>query len=416
MLNVKQQQALEAVYEGKNILLTGPAGTGKSFTIKYILDFLQKEKKNYAITATTGTASVLVEGQTLNSFMGIGLGNGTADYNIKKIKRNMKTFECLAQLEVLIIDEISMLNAELFDKIGEIFARIKSFYNKNPDILKKTFGGLQLILVGDFCQLAPVNGMYCFLSKSWDSLDIKVILLDELIRQGGDILFQKILQIVRKGKCTDNIMKVLNSLKATQFDKDIKPTILYPLNENVDKINNEEIAKLKMNGNDYKMYKARNCNSNKNASLFDVELTLGAQAIIIRNIDISKGIVNGKRCIIKYLGEDYIIVNDVNNNSFKIEYFKDVDDKSYDIISKCYNSYVLHMPVRICYALSIHKSQGMTIDALELDLGKNIFTAGQAYTALSRAKSLRSIRIIDIDKGSFQLNPYVKKFYANIIG
>jgi len=417
MLNVKQQYATDEVLKGQNILLTGPAGTGKSYTIEYIINSLKNNNKNYGMTATTGTAAVLIEGQTLHSFMKIGLGNGSIIDNIKKIKRHHGTFKCLAELEVLIIDEVSMLDAELFDKVSDIFAYIKSSHFNDKELQKKPFGGLQIILVGDFCQLAPVNGLYCFLSKTWDKLSIKTIVLEEIIRQEGDLLFIKLLQIVRKGRCTDNILNVLSKLKNTQFHTDIIPTRLYPINIDVDKINNIEIAKLKSKGNQSKLYKAI-CieNNNKSSSVLDVELTYGSQVIINRNIDISNGLVNGKRGVITYLGEDHVIIRDVNNNAFKIEYYKDINENSYDISRKCYTSYVSHIPVKVCYAMSIHKSQGMTIDALELDLGENIFTAGQAYTALSRAKSLNSIKIINVVKESFKINPYVKKFYSNILG
>lgn len=416
MLNKKQQNAIDEVINGKNILLTGPAGTGKSFTIQYILDTLKQNNKNYAMTATTGTAAVLIEGQTLHSFMKIGLGNGSLIDNIRRIKRYPNTFKSIGALEVLIIDEVSMLDAELFDKISDIFASVKAHHFNNKDLLLKPFGGLQLILVGDFCQLAPINGLYCFLSKSWDKLQIKTIMLDEIIRQNGDQLFIKLLQIVRKGKCTDNIITVLNKLKNTEFHQDIRPTRLYPMNVDVDKINNEEVLKLKNSGNRYKLYKAKYSSDNSiSASLFDVELICGAQVIITRNIDVSKGIVNGKRGVITYLGEENVTIQDVENNTFQIDYYKDVNEKSYNDVRKCYTSFISHMPIKICYALSIHKAQGMTIDALELDLGKNIFTSGQAYTALSRAKSLNSIKIIDVTKESFKINPYVKKFYSNII-
>jgi ATP-dependent DNA helicase PIF1 len=415
-LNKKQQEACEAVAEGKNILLTGPAGTGKSYAIKHIIEGLKENNKKYAMTATTGTAAVLIGGQTLHSFLGIGLGKGELIDNIKRIRKNPNTYKTLAELDVLIIDEVSMLDAELFDKIAEILSTIKAGTLKIPELRLVPFGGIQVILIGDFCQLAPVQGNHCFLSKSWDALEIKVVMLEEIIRQGQDILFQKMLQIIRKGKCTDNIIKVLERLKDTEFPDDIKPTKLYPVNVDVERINKQEIAKLKAEGNEFKTYKAKASSDNiKNAASFDIELTMGSQIIIIRNIDVATGLVNGKRGVITHLGDDYIIIKDVANEAFKIEYFKDSDEKSFDPVKKCCTAFICHMPVRTCYALSIHKSQGMTIDALELDLGKNIFAAGQAYTALTRAKTLQSIKIINVDKDSFKINGYVKKFYAGIV-
>jgi len=405
VLNEKQQEAVDSVMSGDNILLTGSAGTGKSFTVKYIIDVLKTNKKKYALTAPTGTAAIIIGGMTIHSFMGIGLGKDKTQDIVKKIYKNKIIYNNLVNLEVLIIDEISMLDNELFEKISSIFAIIHSSYKKDCNLLDIPFGGIQLIFIGDFCQLAPVSGLYCFLSLLWDKLNIRTILLDKLIRQSDDLLFQQILQITRKGKCTDNILKVLNSLKDTKFSEDIIPTKLFPLNIDVDKINNIELEKMKQTGNKSYNYIATASNDNlKKAKKYDIELIEMSQVIITRNINFYNGLVNGTRGVIIELREDSVIMKDVSGNVHIITYYKDICDNSA-------SSYISHMPINISYALTIHKAQGMTIDALELDLGKNIFTDGQAYTALSRARNLQSIKIINVDKDSFNMNPYVKKFY-----
>jgi ATP-dependent DNA helicase PIF1 len=408
LLNTKQREAVDAVLNGRNILITGPGGTGKSFTIKYITELLSENNKYYGLTATTGTASVLIGGQTINSYLGIGLGNGKVSDIVKNIITNKNIRERIIKLDVLIIDEISMLEDTLFEKISVILSTIRGQLI-DKKLAEKPFGGIQMIFVGDFCQLAPVKGLYCFLSKIWEKLEVDIIVLEELVRQTGDQLFQKILGIVRKGKCTDNIITVLEKLKDTQFSDNIIPTKLYPVNIDVDKINNIEVGKLKDRGYKSSLYKATCSKGNEKVALnYDIELTENAQIIITRNIDISQGLVNGTRGIIKHLGSDYVVIEDVNNNVHNINYYKDIINKK--------TSYIMHMPIRTSYALSIHKSQGMTIDAVELDLGANIFAHGQTYTALSRAKSLNSIKIISVDKNSFKINPYVKKFYTTILG
>ena len=402
LLNEEQNNALKCVMDGHSILLTGSAGTGKSYTIKYIIEYLNNANKKYAITASTGTAAVIIGGQTLHSFLGLGLGTGSVKEILNNILKNKKKYESILNLDVLIIDEISMIDKELFEKISIILSIIKSN--------DKFFGNIQLILVGDFCHLAPVKGKYCFLADIWNKMNIKIVLLEKLIRHNEDLLFQQMLKILRKGKCTDNIIKVLNKLKDTKFENGIIPTKLYPINVNVDKINNIEIEKLKAEGNISKTYRAvTSCDKEKEGEKFTIELTLNAQIIVIRNINVEDSLVNGTRGIIKHLGEDFVIINDVKGNIHKIKYFTD----TFNNVISSKSSYIIHMPIRICYALSIHKSQGMTIDALELDLGSNIFTCGQSYTALSRAKKLSSIKIIDIDKDSFRTNIDVKKFYKN---
>jgi len=411
LLNNKQQFAVDQTINGENILITGPAGTGKSYTIKYIIDLLKENNKNIGLTATTGTAAFIIGGQTLHSFMGLGLCDGSLADIFINIKKNKSIYKKLAELDVLIIDEVSMLDSVLFDKISDIFSYIKSYSLNDQELLHKPFGGVQIILIGDFCQLAPVNGFYCFLSKMWKQANIKTVLLEELVRQNDDVLFQKILQIIRKGKCTDNILKVLNALKDTQFDNEIIPTKLYPKNVNVDKINEIEINKLKEAGNKTYNYKAEAFPDNlKNINKYDIELVENSQVIVTRNIDISIGIVNGTRGVVKELHPNQVIIKDIEGNVHIILYYKDIIEKK----GKSAKSYISHMPLKVSYALSIHKSQGMTIDALEIDLGENIFTCGQAYTALSRAKSLQSIKIIDVSKESFKTNLYVKEFYNNM--
>jgi ATP-dependent DNA helicase PIF1 len=400
LLNKEQKYAVECVMNGNNILLTGSAGTGKSYTIKYIMEYLRNNDKKYAITAMTGTAAIIVGGQTLHSLLGLGLGTGTTKEIFSNLLKNKKKFENILKIDTLIIDEVSMLDKDLFEKISELLCMIRM-----TDV---HFGNIQLILIGDFCQLAPVKGQYCFLSELWNKINIKVILLEKLIRQSDDLLFQNILRIVRKGKCTDNIINVLNKLRDTKFENGIIPTKLYPTNVNVDKINIIEIEKLKSQGYISKTYFATaSIDMEKERDKYMIELTLNSQIIIIRNINIENSLVNGTRGIIKHLDDDFIIICDVEGNIHKINYYT-------DIFNNNNKSFINHMPVRICYALSIHKSQGMTIDALELDLGPNIFTCGQSYTALSRAKNLSSIKIIDVDKNSFKTNIYVKEFYKNI--
>lgn len=408
LLNVKQRYAVDSILEGKNVLLTGPAGTGKSYTIKYIVEVLQKKGKKVALTAPTGTAAIIIGGQTIHSYMGLGLGTGSVKEIMIKISYNKTIYQNIADLDILIIDEISMVDDELLEKMSAIFSLIKSKKYGDLNLLDKPFGNIQVIFIGDFCQLAPVKGTYCFQSKIWELMEIKVIVLEELIRQSDDLLFQKILQIVRKGKCTDNILSVLNTLKDTVFDNDIIPTKLYPINVDVDKINNIEIKKLKADGNKSMLYKAMASEDNiKNANKFDIELTENSQVIIIRNIDFDEGLVNGTRGVIKHLDAEIVIISDIGGKIHRIPYYRDTYNNKY-------SSHITHMPIRTCYALSIHKSQGMTIDALELDLGPNIFACGQSYTALSRAKNMRSIKILDVSKDSFRTNANVKKFYKNM--
>jgi len=398
-MNDKQFEALNVVKSGKNLFLTGSAGTGKSFTLKAIIDYLNKKNIKIGVTALTGCAAVLIDGQTIHSFLYLGISRNLDDIykNICKFKGSLLK---LKYLQTLIIDEISMMDDELFILINRLFMRIK-----NNDLF---FGGIQLILVGDFHQLPPINGDFCFSSYLWNELDITTVILTELIRQKDDDKLQLILEEIRNGKPSDETIEILENLKNTQFkNKEIKPTRLFPINVNVDKINNCEFKKLlKKNGGEIVEYKAFSSKGEKTDN-YDVSLTIGAQIMVIRNISLENKLFNGTRGIIVDLLEKSVIIKDIHDNTHIIEYYTDTNQNDK-------NRYISFIPLKLAYAMSIHKSQGASIDFLELDLGEDIFIAGQLYTALSRATTISNIRIINISKNSFIQNEKVKKFYGSI--
>jgi ATP-dependent DNA helicase PIF1 len=440
MLNNLQLEALNVVKNGDSIFLTGPPGVGKSYTLIEIVKYLQNSKYKIGITALTGCAAILIKGQTLHSFLGIGLGKESVEKLVEKIKKSRKRFTILDNLDTLIIDEISMMNKELFEKISEILSKIRK--------INKPFGGIRLILIGDFCQLSPISGDYCFKSKIWEKIGMKKIELKESVRQSGDLEFQKILEEFRIGRITSSTYKRLLTLEKTIFDNNIIPTKLYSLNNNVDEINknnfkilyckrncldllnfdinsikiincypaiDEELNKLisniniidnlDENGLEY-IYKYNIHSTDKtiNPDEYIVKLIKGSQVMITRNIDIDFGLVNGTRCIVEKLAKSYIIVSDIKKKFHRISYYND------DNINDC--TYTKFLPIRLAYACSIHKSQGSTLDAIEIDGSKNIFAAGQLYTGLSRAKSLNNIKLVNLNKDAFIINNEVINFYS----
>lgn len=398
-MNEKQLEALNVVKSGKNLFLTGSAGTGKSFTLKEIINHLKFKDISFGVTALTGCAAVLINGQTIHSFLYLGISR-----NLEEIYKNLCKFKGslikLQKLQSLIIDEISMMDEELFNLINNLLMKIKN--NDFP------FGGIQMILVGDFYQLPPINGDYCFISESWNKLSLSTVILTELIRQKDDNKLQLILEEIRNGKPTKETIETLKELKETVFlNKEIKPTRLYPINVNVDKININEFKKLlKKNNDDVIEYKAFSNKGDKTDS-YDITLTIGAQIMVIRNISIENKLFNGTRGIVVDLDKTSVIIKDINNDIHKIEYYTDINqnDKT---------RHISFMPLKLAYAMSIHKSQGASIDFLEIDLGDDIFISGQLYTALSRATNINNIKILNISKNSFILNKKVKNFYESI--
>jgi ATP-dependent DNA helicase PIF1 len=406
-LNFEQQKALETFKKGENLFLTGPAGTGKSVTLSKIIEFCESKMIRYGVTATTGTAAFLIGGKTLHSYLGIGLGKDSAKEIYEYVRYRLKyTADKLREITVLIIDEISMLEEELFVKISKYLSMIR----RDP----KPFGGLQVVLTGDFCQLEPINGEFCFKNDEWARLCLECVYLHKLVRQDGDLEFQNMLSKLRYGKCSEKIYQKLLTLKNTEFGE-VKPTMLYPKNANVDVINKREYDKLIESGSkklEYKIkcsYLAKNKEKTlkwiKSLDIPDsIELCIGAQVVVLANLNQDAGIVNGTRGVIIDLKPTSVIIKRVDNSIYQIEYFKTTNTEDQNLT-------VSFMPLKLAYALTIHRSQGATLDAIEIDIGTNIFAAGQAYTALSRAKDLKSIKIKAVAKNSFIVRPEVIEMY-----
>jgi ATP-dependent DNA helicase PIF1 len=431
MLNQDQQRALQAVKDNCNIFLTGSPGTGKSYVLKCIIEWLKTSNKRFAVTSSTGCSAILINGQTIHSYLGIGIGNRLLDNIITSLKKNRTKYKTISELQVLILDEISMIDNSTLEKISQIFQRVKG------DMMRP-FAGIQIIFVGDFCQLSPVQGHYCFTSDVWKAIDPVCIQLTELIRQKDDKDFQQILQEVRFGKCSSKSMKKLSELQNTIFEG-IVPTKLYPLNSDVQTINMIEFNRLYSRNNKAKAASARiiDCypvsadtidmeylmsdtydadkdifryhpvtnDKTKTADEYVVDLFKGLQVMVTRNINIENGLINGTIGIITSLTTSSVAIN-VNDNIHIIYFHKDINENN--------NTYVKFMPIKLAYALSIHKSQGATLDAIEIDGSSNIFAAGQLYTALSRARCLSSIRLLNLDRESFICNKVVKDFYENM--
>lgn len=404
-MNPKQKEAFMKVVNGESIFLTGPAGTGKSFTLQQIIKWARHSKKELGITASTGLAAYLIKGRTIHSFLGIGLGTKSAQALAEHVKRKSpSTYNKLKNMDILLLDEISMIEDELLDKISEFLSIIRG----NP----MPFGGVQVVLSGDFCQLPPVSGNYCFLSNIWKKADIQTVVLEELVRQDKDTRFQEILRELRWGLCTKDTLALLKSMKAKEFSNGVIPTKLYSVNVDVDKINKREFDELVEKGAMVKHYKTKYSTHPsaeswaKSLKIPDqVDLCIGAQVLVTWNLPTDSSIVNGTRGVITEFCVEGPKVKLLNGKEIIIEYMKLSCEDNDKIIAT-------FIPLKLAYALSIHKSQGMTLDAVEIDLGNSIFEYGQAYTALSRAKTLDSIKIINVKSKSFMTHQKVKDFYG----
>jgi ATP-dependent DNA helicase PIF1 len=424
-MNFKQNYAITLMDEGHNIFLTGGGGVGKSYVIQKFIERYRADKnkisKSLAITSTTGVSAVLIKGKTLHSWAGIGLGKGDL---IEKIKNNNKALSRWLSVKILIIDEISMLNPRLFERLDKVARHFR--------VPTLPFGGIQLIIVGDFCQLPVVkgDGDFCFDSPSWKECEFKVVNLTQVIRQ-DNIEFANVLQELRFGNISKKTRKLLleRTGKWTRetCNKDgIKPTLLYSTNKNVDELNKKELEELIKLELPYKIYKVKtgiikspiNMNMNDLINLIDyytkdvkkIKLAVNAQVMLTKNIDVDNGLANGSRGIITGFKDGQIglpIVKFMNGIEIEIPLYKSkYNDGEVEFVYE-------YIPLKLAWATTIHKSQGATLDYVVANLS-NIFEYGQAYVALSRAKSLENLYLTGINFNKIMCHPDAKKYYKNL--
>ena len=402
-MNEGQQRILEKVRNGLNVCITGGAGTGKSFLIGEISSAL-RETRHLAVTAMTGSAALLIRGTTLHRRLSLRLAKGTAAeiaHNISKHRRFTAYYDIL-ELKLLIIDECSMLNDILFDKVSRVLQILRG--NSKP------FGGIQVVLVGDLYQLPPVEGQYCFQSGLWTKCRFEICELTQNMRQKDDEPFMEMLKRLRLGRCSREDLAVLRALKETQFPEGIEPTKLYCKNVDVDRINSDALQKIngqlftyptKYTGSsEASVHYAKACNVPE-----QVTMCMGAQVMVTYNYLPAAGLVNGTRGVVTALDQKTVTIRLLDGNEEIIPYIKIEQDDDPDVGLD-------FIPLKLAWAVTIHKSQGMTLDAIEIDIGSNIFTVGQAYTALSRARSLKSVRVVDVAARSFCTSRDVIEFFG----
>jgi ATP-dependent DNA helicase PIF1 len=406
-MNSDQQLAFELVKRGKNVFISGSAGTGKSFTLERIIEWHRTNNIQIGVTSSTGISALNIKGRTLHSYLGIGLAGASA-YNLYvKCKKYKTTINKLQSLKVLIIDEISMISAELLDKVSEYLQLVR----KNG---KQSFGGVQMVFCGDLFQLPPINGEFCFKSAVWESMNINTCVLKTIVRQKDDLLFQQILENARLGVCSDEHLKLLKEQRTQTFGE-IQPTILYSKNINVDSINQREYVKLKTVEHTYNTLYSSNKNTKFWAETMNipdsVSLKEGTQVMLTVNLSVEDGYANGTRGMITgFTGEGPIMLLKDGTQLIIIPWMYKEDEFAKDedaIWASC-------IPLKLAYALTIHKSQSTTLDAATIDIGPSIFEYGQAYTALSRVRDLKSVRILNVSKTSFKTHPDVLDYYKSV--
>lgn len=444
-LNQGQQAVFDAVLRGESIFLTGPGGTGKSFLIHHLYHDIYKQiGKKVSLTALTGCAALLLhpKAKTIHSWAGIRLGKDPVPILVRDIRKNRRAALRWVTSDILVIDEISMMTPELFEKLDQVGRQVR----RNDRL---PFGGLQLVLVGDFYQLPPVSKgdsiTFLFESDLWKQMNLSRYELSEIVRQ-KDPVFQKILNQARRGEMTRKSLKIL----ATRMDLDyqsleIKPTMLFTRRAEVDDINMTHLAKLTTERKIYKpstlfLPTANTQGLTEQDSLVqkavakldadaayspELILAVGAQVMLIVNKDPGSGLVNGSRGIIVGFIEQTSTEEGVPTErrfavdtnlllplvKFRSGITMAIEHATWEVPDM---PGVLRrqIPLRLAWAYTVHKAQGSTLDCALIDVGEKTFEYGQAYVALSRVKDLESLYIHDLEPTAFRAHEKVKAFYS----
>ncbi|XP_069718248.1 ATP-dependent DNA helicase PIF1 [Phaenicophaeus curvirostris] len=409
MLSAEQEAVLSAVRSGQSIFFTGCAGTGKSFLLKRIVGSLPP--KSTYVTASTGVAACHIGGTTLHAFAGIGSGKAPLEQCIQLAERPGVCQHWLA-CQHLIIDEISMVDGKFFDRLEAVARAVRK--------RDEPFGGIQLIICGDFLQLPPVcksneETKFCFQAKSWRKCIHVNMELTEVRRQ-TDRTFVSLLSAVRLGRCTEEVTRLLMQTATNRSERDgILATRLCTHKDDVEITNERRLQQL---SGDVHTFEALDSDPML-VKMIDaqcpvggrVELKLGAQVMLAKNLDVSQGLVNGARGVVVGFESE-------EKGLPKVRFLCGVTQviKMEKWVIKGPSGIHLsrqQLPLKLAWAISIHKSQGMSLDCVEISLSR-VFESGQAYVALSRARSLEGLRVLDFDPKVVRADPSVLQFYRQL--
>ena len=408
---------------GENLFITGYAGTGKS----YILNKLKKKFK-IDVTSTTGLAAVNIQGQTIHSWAGVGICNKPVQEVIEKIMKRAALKKQIFNCKILAIDEISMLDAKTFDYIDTVLRTLKDS--------SKPFGGIQVLLFGDFFQLPPVqkeNG-FCFESDCWYKLGLKTIFLEKIYRQ-TDEEFAKSLNNMRLNQLTEADLRLFYDREVNYNTSESDILHIFSTNKEADSYNNlkfrsvesqvhkfQSIDKIHKKKSDIEVDKN---NFSDKLSKFDLmtwemfdksckapyvlELKKNCKVMLLKNLDFKKGLINGScGTVVEFNktdeGEEILVKFDNGVEEVIPKHtFEAYRDGELVVSREQY-------PLRLAYGITIHKSQGMTLEKLVVDCNR-IFECGQAYVALSRIKTIDGLYLKSFNPNKVSVSEQVMNFY-----
>ena len=430
-LDNEQKLVFEKYLNKENVFLTGPGGTGKTFLIKTIANHAKEAGAAFQVCALTGCAAVVLEcsAKTIHAWAGIGLAQGKSEDIINRVIKSKHRRANWNKVQLLIIDEVSMLSAKLLyilDKIARIIKR-------NP----QPFGGIQVIFSGDFYQLPPISheddeesAAFCFESPIWEQIFKNNHITLKTIYRQDDKDFIKALNKLRIGKLTPKTCELFRECMNHKDETEIRPTMILPRRKDVEKINSFELDKLDSQSKVYnlKPYEMQNLSKTDQEKYHSVskedyefefknlkdnilaeetlELKVGAQVLCIANIEMEGPypIVNGSQGIITEFIGGFPRIK-FNNGEVKV-----IGNHVWES-EKVRGVALSQIPLIHAWAITIHKAQGMSLDKATIDVGSGIFECGQTYVALSRVRNKEGLFLLNFAPDKIKVNKKVKKFY-----
>lgn len=402
---MNQEFALNILKSGQNVFLTGSAGTGKTYVLNEYISYLRERKVGVAITASTGIAATHIGGVTIHSFSGIGIRDHLDYADLNRIKNKKHISKAIQNTDVLIIDEISMLHKNQLEMVNQVF----QFVRNN----QMAFGGIQLIVTGDFFQLPPISKTeestkqkFAFMSKAWLRAELVICYLSEQFRQSRDSLWFILEQIRGQSIEDESVYELLATKDYQNFEQ---PTKLFTHNIDVDQTNEAELKKLKGESH---YYYAKTKGSQRLVEMLErsvlarvkLELKEKAEVMFVRN-NPEKNYVNGTQAtVVGFDDDDNPVVRTKQGDEITVlpEQWT-IDDETGKTLA-----YFEQIPLRLAWAITIHKSQGMTLDTAEIDLS-GAFEKGQGYVALSRLKSIEGLKLLGINRVALQVDDWALK-------
>lgn len=407
-----QDEALDILKTGANVFLTGEPGSGKTHTINKYIDYLKKHEINVAITASTGIAATHIGGMTIHSWSGIGIKETLTKYDLDKISTSEYISRRVRKAKVLIIDEISMLRADTLSMVDAVSREIRQ--NSEP------FGGLQVVLVGDFFQLPPIQKriteqkqmslveekslLFAYESPVWARLNLVICYITEQHRQ-EDESFLDLLLAIRNNNLEEEHYEYLNSRIVAKSDFPKHITKLYSHNLNVDSVNEKMLSGIEGESIKFEMSSSGSASlvtTLKKGCLSPETLFLKKGAIVMCTKNNPKErFVNGTLGTVIDFDSfyNYPIIKTKSGKTITVSPMDWVVEENGKIKAQ-----ITQVPLRLAWAMTVHKSQGMSMDSAVMDLS-NVFEYGQGYVALSRVRTLDGLYLLGCNNQALRVHP-----------